>query len=124
LSATQSPRRAPKHCARDIETYAEQHWGDRADFTRAKPLTHSGYRNFETFCVANYVSGNYDGEATYTAARAIVAECVGDDYAAERELRQWVENRLPEIDGVAADLLAGAVEEVDWSAILRHVRAE
>jgi hypothetical protein len=89
-----------------------------------RPLTVSGYRNYETFCVANYVSGNYDGQPTYKAARTVVTGCVGDDYAKAREIRLWVENRLPELDGLGGDLLAGAIEECDWREIVAHVTAD
>lgn len=114
-------------CARDIEQFGEAHWPE-AGYVRAKPLTHSGYRNFETFCVANFVSGNYTGEATYRAARSWAA-MPGSDAELARRLRTWVENDChdglrDESGSLVADLLAGALEEVDWEGIARHVRAE
>lgn len=96
--------------------------------------TYNGWTNYETWAVGMFLDGNYDGEGTYRAVLEL-AESVAEDidepesYATVSELRtltladrlkDFVEESLPEVGGIASDLLGAAVSEVNWRELAEH----
>lgn len=100
--------------------------------------TYNGWKNYETWAVGMYLDGNYDGEGTYREALEITrnaAENIDQDqvdngfwtasqaklYNVEDALKVWARELIEgEIEGIAADLLRGALDEVDWRELAEH----
>lgn len=99
--------------------------------------TYNGWTNYETWAVGLYLDGNYDGEGTYRyvlelvgeAAQAFNADNVeagiwteadARKFAVEDALKSWFEETLPELDGIAADLLGAATSEINWLELAQH----
>lgn len=96
---------------------------------------YNGWANYETWVAGMYISGNYTGESTYLDARQLVRDAAENYdastvdagiwteqearlFAVEDALKAWfVDQELPELDGVAADLLRAACDEIDWREI-------
>lgn len=105
---------------------------------RSNGTTYNGWANYETWAVGMFLDGNYTGEATYHAALETVQTVVQDHVEAAEDgeqpscrghvadaLKQFVTDSLAvETDdlpnGLAADLLAAAVNSVDWHELAAH----
>lgn len=87
--------------------------------------TYNGWTNYETWATGMFLDGNYDGEATYRAAAELATEhAAAGVHELADALREFVEESLPELDGLAGDLLGAAVSAIDWRELAEHQRAE
>jgi hypothetical protein len=90
--------------------------------------TYNGWSNYETWLVHLWLSND---QTVYDTLRAEALEAVTSDalYHAKNVIKNWVENELEQfLEGRAAsmfvDLLRGALSEVNWYEIARHLRDE
>lgn len=81
-------------------------------------MTYNGWSNYETWVAGMFLDGNYDGEGTYRAVLEIVERHAESDeldvYTLATALGEFVEESLPELGGLAGDLLRAAVSEINW----------
>jgi len=82
--------------------------------------TYEGWSNRATWTVALWIDND---ETLYRYAQniGIGAE---DDTEVGATIENWLEEMKPELSGVWADLLAAAWDQVNWTEIGAHVRAE
>lgn len=92
---------------------------------------YNGWTNYETW-VVNLWMDNNEGSQGYWAERAqeIFDDSEEDDINTREqaathqladELKDQHEEALPEVEGFAADLLNGAMSEVNWHEIAEHL---
>jgi len=85
--------------------------------------SYNGWANYETWAVKLHLDNEqgtyYDvtGHATEMVTEAANAEMEADAYEFESWLKDYVEELLPELDGLACDLLRAALSEVNWQEI-------
>lgn len=82
--------------------------------------TYNGWTNYETWAVGLYLDGNYTGEHTNREVLELARYRAGHPYALADDLKEWFEEELPELDGIASDLLSGAVSDVNWHELAEH----
>ncbi len=89
--------------------------------------TYCGWSNYETWAVHMWMTNDEgsDCEANEMAYEAL--DYIGDEDAAEnrlaRILKEQYEESMPEVEGVWADLLGAALQEVNWDEIARALIA-
>lgn len=96
-----------------------------------KPKDYNGWSNYETWAVWVWMDNNAGDQAAYAEMAAEVFENAKADKHFTREERAALtlleqikdqhENNMPEIEGFAADLLNGAMSEVNWHEIAKHL---
>jgi hypothetical protein len=84
--------------------------------------TYNGWCNYETWLVHLWLSND---QIVYDALRAEALEA-DTLYDAKKLIEHWVENELEQFlegreAGMFVDLLRGALSEVNWYEIARHV---
>ena len=79
---------------------------------------YNGYTNYETWAVNLWLSNE---QGLYYAVQEIVADHWADDYRSQGEaaeaVKDWLTEQMPEVEGLWADLLNGAISEVNWSEV-------
>lgn len=90
-------------------------------------MTHNGHKNYETWVTSMFLDGNYDPdhEATYRHVRDLARQVSevqdGDNEDRQRVLaavlRDYVHDRIMPDGGLEGDLLAAALESIDWWAL-------
>ena len=84
-----------------------------------KTAEYQGWTNYETWAVALWID-NERGDYDFWRERA--AEHGKDDvHGLADELKDSFEESMPELQGVYADLMGGAMSEVDWKEIAKHL---
>lgn len=96
--------------------------------------TYNGWHNYETWAVALWIDND---QGTYEWARDLAREARSEaadpdlrsPYWTEAEhvrftladnLKESLEEQMPEVEGMWADLLNAAFSEVDWQEIADH----
>lgn len=81
-------------------------------------MSYQGHSNYETWAVSLWIDND---ESMYRHRLALAQECIRDNDSKDAavtafadRLEEWVEDGKPELEGVYADLLNGALSEVDW----------
>lgn len=103
-------------------------------------MSYNGWKNYETWAMGMWLDGNYDGEGTYHETQALVRETFeaaeATPYRTLSEarkfntadaLKEYAEARVRYADGlegVTADLLGAAFDEVDWHELAEAQLAE
>jgi hypothetical protein len=84
-----------------------------------KDHTYQGYTNYETWAVALWVDND---EGLYRARRALLAGMsTVEDHEKANALKEWVEEMMPDVGATLwADLLGGALSEVNWIELARN----
>ena len=84
-------------------------------------MSHEGWKNYETWCVALWLDNEYSLYQHFTW----FAKChsLSDT---SREIKEWMEegNPLSEVAGVYTDLLNAAISEVDYYEIAEHFQVK
>jgi hypothetical protein len=95
--------------------------------------SYNGWTNYETWAVGMFLDGNYTGEGTYREVLALVHDVVEYNgalspseitYRLGEDLKDWFDQQLPEISGIAQDLLGAACSEVNWRELAEAKLAE
>lgn len=91
--------------------------------------TYNGWTNRATWLMSMYLDGNYDGESTHRDTRMHVelARDIDSESRVSRladSLRDYVSDRIGELDGIVSDLLGYALGDVDWVEIATNLLAE
>lgn len=91
-------------------------------------MSHNGWKNSQTWATALWIDND---ESTYSYVREIASEIVAADdekpavYELSDRLRDFVRDQmLPELDGLASDLLSSAVSEIDYDEIAKGIISE
>ncbi len=87
--------------------------------------TYNGWSNYETWLVNLWLNND---QKVYDALSED-ARCADTMYDAKNVIKNWVENELEQFlegreAGMFVDLLRGALSEVNWYEIARHMRDE
>lgn len=90
--------------------------------TTTPGATYNGWANYETWVTALWLSND---QGTDETARELVSTTFEDEdvryprVTAADALAAWVtDDLLPDLDGLACDLLGHAVESVDWLEVV------
>jgi hypothetical protein len=97
--------------------------------------SYNGWTNYETWAVGMFLDGNYTGEHTYREVLALAEDHDSDARESERDpddavytlanaLQEWFNEQLPELDGIASDLLGAAVSEINWTELAKSKLTE
>jgi len=87
-----------------------------------KTESYNGWSNRETWCVNLWLSNDEITES-YISERAL--DCLNDAegdkedaaVALAREIEAFLDENMPDVSGVYADLLSSALADVDWEEI-------
>lgn len=93
--------------------------------------SYNGWKNYETWAVGLWIDNE---EGSYNEAEEM-AERAKEEAAEERGdrtargiladmLKDWLEEGMPEVEGLWADLLNAAFGEVDWYEVAEHYLEE
>ncbi len=94
---------------------------------------HNGWANYETWAVNLWLDNEEHSQQMLRCfAESAIEDCQIDGsgkseaiYECSRAIREFIEENVPELDGLFADLLNGALSEVNWREIAEHaVNAE
>ena len=79
-------------------------------------MSYSGWTNYETWAINLWMANDYQ---QWRDRASELYEDEGDEarYMLDRELKEYWEESKPELDGPWADLLSGALSEVNWHEI-------
>jgi hypothetical protein len=91
--------------------------------------SYNGWSNYETWAVNLWLDNS---EGDQELLREFAEQCIRDaeldgsdrDHAAyecSRMIREYVEESMPELDGMFSDLLQSALSEVNWLEIAGHI---
>ena len=90
---------------------------------------YNGWSNYETWCVNLWLDNDeYSQNLLRSLAENAIEEAQFDGsdknhavYECSKEICSHVEEGMPEVEGVFADLLNSALSEVDWFEIAEYV---
>ena len=86
---------------------------------------YNGWKNYETWVVALWIDND---QSTYNYSRELAQEYRmpdGAKYPLADALKSWVVNDLiPDVSGLAGDLLGAALDEVNWFEIAENYLSE
>jgi hypothetical protein len=92
--------------------------------------THNGWANYETWAWNLWLDNEQGSqEAAMQMAREAIADAEPNavftkeqaaQYALADRMKDEAEEAMPEVEGVWADLLRGALSEVNWSEIAKY----
>ena len=81
--------------------------------------TYNGWSTYETWLVNLWLTNDMQDEDLTASVKE-----ANTTYEAKEILKDYVEERMPEIEGLFADLLRGALSEVNWYEIVKNWREE
>lgn len=84
--------------------------------------SYNGWKNYETWVVALWLD---DTESTRQEATELASTGTMDE--ATSRMKTWIAedmNPLADQNSIHVDLLASALQEVDWSAVVKRFREE
>lgn len=81
--------------------------------------TYNGWSTYETWLVNLWLTNDMQDEDLTASVKE-----ANTTYEAKEILKDYVEERMPEIEGLFADLLRGALSEVNWYEIIKNWRDE
>jgi hypothetical protein len=84
-------------------------------------MAYNGWSNYETWNVALWFD-NDEGLAGHV--EGLIEDEHEDAYALGQSLKGFVEEIVPEVTGMFADLLGAAISEVNWQEIAEHYIAD
>lgn len=86
-------------------------------------MTYNGWTNWETWMVYSWLTNE---EGTYNYIMSMTSKVGGDyqTYDLSKLIREFVEEGNPLTTGMYADLLGGALREVDYYEIAEHFLEE
>lgn len=93
----------------------------------AKDSGYQGWRNFETWAVALWLDND---RGLYDLVREWAAEAKAESgkrdakFVLADQLKEYIDDNKPELEGMWADLLNGAIDEVYWDEIAANILAE
>lgn len=102
----------------------------------AKEKGYQGWTNYETWCVSLWIDNE---ESTYNWAREATREAIQDAkdnpseylkpkqnriYLLSKRLEEAVSEWAPELEGMWADLMTSALQEVNWREIAEGLLGE
>ena len=79
--------------------------------------TYNGWSTYETWLVNLWLTNDMQDEDLTASVKE-----ANTTYEAKEILKDYVEERMPEIEGLFADLLRGALSEVNWYEIVKNWR--
>ena len=95
--------------------------------------TYNGWRNYETWCVNLWLSNDHNTYLSINELASEIREEVETEWEEEdkedateeaacilaERIKEMVEEGMPTVEGLWADLLGAALSEVDWYAIAK-----
>ena len=81
--------------------------------------TYNGWSTYETWLVNLWLTNDMQDEDLTASVKE-----ANTTYEAKEILKDYMEERMPEIEGLFADLLRGALSEVNWYEIVKNWREE
>ena len=88
-------------------------------------MKHQGWTNYETYVISLMLDDNRPAHDYWRAtAASILEELDGNTEEATiglaNAMREEISDSIPDLEGFWADLLDGALGEVDWHEIAKH----
>lgn len=92
----------------------------------AKDSEYQGWRNYETWAVALWLDND---RGLYEMVREWATEARSSSgkrakFVLADQLKEYIDENKPELEGMWADLLNGAIDEVYWDEIAASILAE